>query len=210
MLMIENLRKLILRRNVVLRVAGIGTAALGALVASWPAAAVVPTGALLPLLMRYDLCAHSRAATEEAIRVQCASEREVIVRDADPILEKFYPAGKLDAKEALNVALGRTNREAARLARRGQPYGPAVLRYTACLVENALADPVYREGKFLDGRRIEKACRPLYYELKANLGTDATGRKAKERLWRLKSTFMTLQATPMTGFGDPMPGQAKD
>jgi hypothetical protein len=170
---------------------------LATFLTSVPAAALPLQGALRPLIMRYELCAHSAPGTQEEIRARCAQERERVIKDSLPIIDNFYPNAKLDAKRWLNLALHDTDQMAARLARRNDPYGPAVLQYTACLADNALADPAYQQGESLYGKPIEKKCQPLYGELIANLGSGPAARKAKQRLWRLKSGFMGLNAMPV-------------
>lgn len=168
------------------------------LLTSGPAAGASLQGALQPLIMRYEVCAHSVPGTQAEIKVRCAQDRAGVLEEAVPIIDKFYPSKKLDAKLWLDVALTDADKEAARLARRGDAYGPAVLQYTACLADNALADPDYRRGNILYGRAIQQKCEPLYKELVAQLGNRPADRKAKQRLWNLKSTFMSLRWMPVT------------
>jgi hypothetical protein len=157
--------------------------------------------AMIPLLMKYELCAHSTAArTQDLVRARCTKERSEIILTGRTIVDRFYPSARLEANRQLELELTGTERYAALLERSDRSYGPEVLKYIACLSENALSDPDYIRGKVLYGRPIAKKRRPVYDQLVGTLRDTAAGRTAKLRLAHLNSTFVSLYATPVTGF----------
>ena len=163
--------------------------------------------ALLPLQLKYELCVHSaHESTQETIHVRCANDREQVIAEGTKIIGHFYPTDQLDARRELELALVRSERLAARLSRSNKTYRPEVINYMACLADTAMSDPMYLQGKHLDGRLIAEKCRSLYENVFTNPDNSHGGRDAKDRMALLNTFFKTMYATPASGFGVPPPG----
>ncbi|MBX7536614.1 hypothetical protein K3175_13180 [Qipengyuania sp. GH1] len=116
--------------------------------------------ASIPFALGYGACIYSNAS--EGAEVNCQSERQAILAEADLVLSRFHPGEKVFAYRSLQALFDDMDEQASDLRRENKPVGPEVITFMKCTSAAMRGSNDFQRGVAVDGSGAFQQCRDIY------------------------------------------------
>ncbi len=114
-------------------------------------------GASIPYALAYGTCVYAHSGPTE-----CASTRDALLAEAEPVLARFYAGNGLEARRSLRFLFDDMERQSVKFRENDKALAPETLSFMGCVADTIRGQQDFQRGVFIGGTDAFRACEDTY------------------------------------------------